>query len=146
MEYILELRKKYTRDAQGEKRIPIYDQYATHPDYVVHPRQKVWFDIPLLRSPSWQNFQILPESFDKYIEDAIEFMKENTDVSNYAGFYDFEIEKLERNLSILQENRYEGADAKLNRINFIKFFDQYDQRKGTDFYKTFPEFKGIMDW
>lgn len=146
MEYILELRKKYTRDAQGEKRIPIYDQYATHPDYVVHPRQKVWFDIPLLRNPNWQNFQILPESFDKYIEDAIEFMKANTDVSDFAGFYNFEIEKLERNLSILRENRYKGEEAKLNRNNFVKFFDQYDQRKGTDFYKTFPEFKDIMDW
>jgi hypothetical protein len=146
MEYILELRKKYNRENQGVVRIPIYDQYNTHPDYEIHPRQRVWFDVPLLRSPNWQNFQLLPESFDKYIEDAIAFMKANTDVSDFVGFYDFEIEKLERNLSVLREQRYSGADAKLHRSNFVKFFDQYDQRKGTDFYKTFPEFKGIMDW
>ena len=146
MEYILELRKKYNRENQGVVRIPIYDQYNTHPDYEIHPRQRVWFDVPLLRSPNWQNFQLLPESFDKYIEDAISFMKANTDVSDFVGFYDFEIEKLERNLSVLREQRYNGTDAKLHRSNFVKFFDQYDQRKGTDFYKTFPEFKGIMDW
>lgn len=146
LEYILELRQKYSSDNQGVKSIPIYDPYNTHPDYQIHARQKVWFDIPLLRNPNWQNFQILPESFDKYIEDALEFMKANTDTSNFVGFYDFEIEKLERNLNVLRKNRYAGEDAKLHRINFVKFFDQYDQRKGTDFYKTFPEFKGIMDW
>lgn len=146
LQYILSLRKQFSRENQGVKRIPIYDQYNTHPDYEIHPRQRVWFDVPLLRNPEWQNFQVLPESFDKYIVDAIDFMKQNMDTSNFVGFYDFEIAKLERNLSVLKEQRYTGENATLNRSNFVKFFDQYDQRKGTNFYKTFPEFKNVSDW
>lgn len=144
LEYILTLRQQFSKTNQGIKRIPIYDPKHTHPDREIHPRQRIWFDIPLLRSPTWQNIQILPSSFDHYIEDAIDFMQENTNTDDFAGFYDFEIEKLKRNLAILRANRYTDADAKLHRSNFIKFFSQYDKRKGTNFKKTFPEFKEIL--
>jgi hypothetical protein len=26
------------------------------------------------------------------------------------------------------------------RIDFVKYFDEYDKRKGTNFLKTFPEY------
>ena len=70
-------------------------------------------------------------------------MKENVDTSSFVGFYDFEIAKLERNLAILRENRYAGDVAKMHRSNMRDFFAQYDDRKGTDFNKTFPEFRDI---
>lgn len=143
LKYVLELRKQFSRQNQGVKRIPIYDPYNTHPDHIIHPRQRIWFDIPLLRNPQWHNIQVLPESLDHYIEDAISFMKENTDVSSFVGFYDFEIAKLERNLAILREKRFVGEEAKFHRTNMLSFFKQYDARKGTNFYQTFPEFVDI---
>ena len=146
LEYILDLRSVFSKQNQGVKSIPIYDPNYTHPDYIIDPRQRVWFDIPLLRSPEWQNIQILPKSFDVYLEDAIKFMKMHTNIDDYVGFYDFEIEKIERNLKILRETRYKGDDAKLHRTNFVKYFMQYDERKGTDFKKTFPEFANINNW
>ena len=143
MKYILSLRTRYSQSNQGTKSISIYDPHTKHPDHIIHPRQRIWLDIPLLRNPEWQNIQLLPESFDHYIEEAIAFMKENVDTSSFVGFYDFEIAKLERNLAMLRENRYAGDVAKMHRSNMRDFFAQYDDRKGTDFNKTFPEFRDI---
>lgn len=142
MEYILEVRSKYSRDNQGTKYIPIHDPYNKHPDYVVQPRQRVWFDIPLLRYPKWQSIQVLSKNFEKYIIDAIDFMKQHKDNGNFIGFYDFEIDKLERNLKVMQENRFENTSEK---ENFIYFFNQYDERKNLNFLKTFPEFKDFIE-
>lgn len=146
LEYILDLRSVFSKQNQGVKSIPIYDPNYTHPDYIINPRQRVWFDIPLLRNPEWQNIQLLPESFDVYMEDAINFMKMHTNTDDFVGFYDFEIDKLERNLKILRDTRYKGDVAMLHRNNFVKYFMQYDERKGTDFKKTFPEFADINNW
>jgi organic radical activating enzyme len=135
--YILELRQAYSREAQGIKYIPINDPYTKHPDHAIHPRQRVWFDIPLLRSPEWQSIQVLPPELDYYLEDAVAFMKDNVNVDNFAGFYDFEIEKAERNLVFLKQRPTNAT----NKENFIEFFKQHDLRRGTDFLKIFPEFK-----
>ena len=138
LKYILELRKMFSKEAQGTRHIPIYDPYHKHPDYVLYPKQRIWFDVPLLRNPSWQAITLLPDSFDQYIEDAIKFMKNNSNVNNYDGFYDFEIEKVERNLKILRENR---TNLLVDRKNFFNYYKQYDLRKGIDFVETFPEYE-----
>lgn len=140
LEYILDLRKMYSKSNQGVKYIPIHDPYNTHPDYVIHPRQRIWFDIPLLHDPKWMSIQILPKSYDHYLESAISFMKDNTNTENFDGFYDFEIEKMERNLKFLKENRYTDN---LQLINFKNFFKQYDEKKGTNLLVSFPEFKDL---
>jgi hypothetical protein len=137
MQYVLEVRREFSKDKQGTKYLPIADQYNTHPDYVVNPRQRVWFDIPLLRNPDWQSIQILPESYDRYIEEAIDFMADNLDNGDFVGFYDFEIDKMERNLAVMQDKRMNND---INRINFIQYFKQYDARKGSNLLETFPEF------
>jgi sulfatase maturation enzyme AslB (radical SAM superfamily) len=146
LKFILKLRKEHSLSNQGLKNIPIYDQYHTHPDFVVHPRQRIWFDIPLLRNPAWQAIQVLPESFDVYLEEAIEFMKANSDVSDYVGFYDFEIEKAERNLCILKDREsLNAAEVQQNIENLFIYFKQHDERRGTNLLKTFPEFRPLAN-
>jgi hypothetical protein len=145
LEYILELRTQHSRENQGIKYIPIHDPYYKHPDYEIHPRQRIWFDIPVLRYPDWQSIQILPKEFDAYLIEALEFMKANSNVDNFAGFYDFEIAKLERNLSIMQERDALDIDKlEIDRHNFVRFFEQYDERNSVEFLKTFPEFKNFF--
>jgi organic radical activating enzyme len=142
LKYVLELRTEFSRDNQGVKYIPIHDPYTKHPDYAIYPRQRIWFDIPMLRDPAWQAMQILPKEFDRYLEEAIEFMKANADVENFAGFYDFEIAKAERNLSLLRERSNIAEDQLLlNRRNFVEYFKQQDERRGTDLLETFPELR-----
>ena len=111
------------------------------------PHQRIWFDIPLLRAPHWQCIQILPEHYCEYLEEAIEFMKQNeADEENidYTGFKDFEIDKAIRNLNWMKEGaKLSQEDLNKSRANFYKFFNQHDARRGTDFLATFPE---MGDW
>jgi hypothetical protein len=140
LEYILELRTLYSKENQGTKYIPIKDENYNHPDFIVPPVQRVWFDIPLLRYPAWQNIHVLPITFNSYLEEAIDFMKANSDVENLVGFYDFEIAKMERNLAFMQEQvNIDSKKLAIDRYNFANYFKEYDRRKGTNFIKTFPE-------
>ena len=145
--YILELRKQYSKDKQGTKHIPVTDPRRPHPDYVIEPRQRIWFDLPILSFPSWQAVNILPSEFDQYLVDAIHFMKEHANTDNFDGFYDFEIAKLERNLSIMRSRNADDQNILIDRRNFVSFFDQYDARNSTNLVTTFPEFERIYnDW
>ncbi len=140
LQYVLSLRQEFSKEKQGIKYIPIHDPYYKHPDYELHPRQRIWFDVPLLRSPDWQNVQLLPSSYDKYLEDAISFMKENSNVDNFVGFYDFEIAKLERNLAIMRErSKLDLKKVFVDMKNFAMYFNQYDERKDLKFLEVFPE-------
>jgi sulfatase maturation enzyme AslB (radical SAM superfamily) len=140
LQYVLSLRQQFSKDKLGIKYKPIYDPYNTHPDYVIYPTQRIWFDVPLLRYPTWQSIELLPAGFEKYIEEAIEFMEENEDISNFAGFYDFEIDKLKRNLEALCHSRNTPSiNVEIERKNFVDFFDQYDTRRNVSLKETFPE-------
>jgi hypothetical protein len=144
LRYILELRSIYSKTNQRVKYIPIHDPYNTHKDYEIHPRQRIWFDVPLLRYPSWQSIQVLPEEFELYLIEAIDFMKQNSNVDDYVGFYDFEIDKMERNLKMMRERPLE-IQLDVDRKNFVSFFQQYDQRRNLNFSEIFPEFANLIN-
>ena len=101
LQWILDLRDQYAKDVQGTKYIPIPDNGGhKHDDYEIRPKQRIWFDIPLLRAPLWQCIQVLPQQYEDYLEEAIAFMELNqADEVNidYRGFKDFEIDKVRRN-------------------------------------------------
>ena len=142
MEYMLELRKMFNKKNQGIKYLPINDPWTKHPDFEVHPRQRVWFDIPLLRAPAWQSIQVLDIEYESYLEEALVFMREHQTLlnsDNYAGFYDFEIDKLQRNLIIMREQRFQGRTMDVQKTNFKMFFQEYDKRKNKSFESIFPE-------
>jgi len=135
LEFILSLRHKYSKTEQGTKFIPIHDPYNTHPDYKIDPRQRIWFDIPVLENPSCQNMYVLPERFAQHIQKGIDFMKQNNNTDNYDGFYDFEIEKAERNLNLFLNTPKSITDQN----NFWDFFQQYDKRHEKNIIEVFPE-------
>lgn len=114
LEKILELRKKYS---------------TTY--------QRVWFDVPLLRQPAWQQITMLPESYKSIHEANIEYMQANSGEDNGLHiFKDFEIQKMQRNLAYWKEN----ADASTQqKKNFYAFFNEHDRRRQTNFLNTFPE-------
>ena len=148
LQWILDLRNQYAKDVQGTKYIPIPDNGDhVHDDYVVRPKQRIWFDIPLLRAPLWQCIQIMPEHYQSYLEEAIAFMELNqADEENidYRGFKDFEIDKVRRNLDWMKEGLNMNVDELMKaRANFYKFFTQHDVRRNTNFLSTYPE---MEDW
>ena len=105
--------------------------------------QRVWFDIPLLRQPAWQQITMLPESYQQIHEDNISMMQKfqegefkDPEWSQYAVYKDFEIQKMLRNLAYWRKNFDANAQQKRN---FYAFFNEHDRRRGTSFERTFPE-------
>lgn len=143
LKFILKLRIDYSKNNQGIKKIPIYDPYYSHPDYIINPKQRIWFDLPILRYPNWMSINILPEIYQEHIISAINFMKDNIIDDNFVGFYDFEINKLERNLQYMQT---QPNDIEIQRKNLIKFFTQYDKKRNKNFIDVFPLFKDLIDY
>ena len=106
--------------------------------------QRVWFDTPILRQPAWQNVQILPSEYTDPLEEAWAFMcsKMEQPENPFKGFKDYELQRLQRVIDYMQEGcKLDPEYVKLQRANFYRFFNEHDQRRGTDFVATFPEMK-----
>ena len=118
MENILQLREKYS---------------TTY--------QRVWFDTPILRNPTWQHIGLLDDSFDAYFEEAIHYMKMHHHSTDMVAFRDFEIAKLQRCYATMKQ----GSDDKHTHMaNFWRFFKTHDARRNTDLINTFPEYKAFF--
>jgi organic radical activating enzyme len=117
-EWILNLREKYSK---------------TH--------QRVWFDTPVLRTPSWQSLQILPAEYVGILEQTANWMEHQvlTEANPFVGFKDYEVQRLRRSIAWMKEGqKLDEAYVRQQRANFYKFFSEYDKRRNTDFLKTFP--------
>jgi len=106
--------------------------------------QRVWFDTPVLRYPSWQSMQILPESYCKELERIYIWMMSQTETeqTRFKGFKDYEINRLDRDIAWMRD----GQNLDLQYLNkqkadFYRFFSEHDRRRDTDFLQTFPEMK-----
>jgi organic radical activating enzyme len=106
--------------------------------------QRVWFDTPLLRSPSWQSLQILPPMYADRLEQVANWMehyKETTEAP-FKGFKDYEIQRMRRDIDWMREGSNLDADyVKMQRADFYRFFNEYDKRRQSNFLETFPQMK-----
>ena len=102
--------------------------------------QRVWFDVPLLRDPAWMSIQNLPESYQWKLQQIINWMtgKDEYSCEGFSGFKDYEIDKVRRDLDFMKTELTEEKLTK-NKVNFHRFYAEYDKRHGTDFLEVFPE-------
>ena len=116
-----------------------------------HTYQRVWFDTPVLRTPSWQSLQILPASYVSIMEGVVKWMKlhEIKEGENrFDGFKDYEIQRMERDLQWMKNGK-KLTDKYINeqRADFYRFFSEYDKRRGSNgsdtayFSDVFPQMK-----
>ena len=106
--------------------------------------QRVWFDTPVLRTPSWQSLQILPPFYAKCLEEVADWMEENLETPErpFQGFKDYEVQRLRRDIDWMREGSKLDYDyIKLQRADFYRFFSEHDKRRGTDFKSTFPQMR-----
>ena len=118
---ILELRKQYS------------DTY-----------QRVWFDTPVLRQPTWQSLQLLPESYAGQLEKLKASMQYDieTESTRFHGFKDYEIARLDRDIAWMRNGQQLDKEyLQTNKADFHRFFSEADRRHATDFAKVFPEMK-----
>ena len=103
--------------------------------------QRVWFDTPVLRTPTWQSLQILPESYALKLEEVKQFMLEHMEDPRYPhqGFKDYEVARLDRDIAWMRSAQTQ--DHSQARADFYRFFAEHDQRRGTDFLAAFPEMR-----
>lgn len=104
--------------------------------------QRIWFDTPVLRTPTWQSLQLLPESYVEQLEYLWAWMirQAETESTQFQGFKDYEIARLDRDIAWMKDGqKLDPAYIVKNKADFYRFFTAHDQRRGTDFLKTFPE-------
>jgi organic radical activating enzyme len=109
-----------------------------------HNYQRVWFDTPLLRSPSWQSLQILPEAYAWKLEKVQTWMEEKMLVEkqkHFDGFKDYEIQRMQRIIAMMKQ-----SNNSVNlRADFYKFFSEHDRRHSLKFDKVFLEMTTFWD-
>jgi hypothetical protein len=109
----------------------------------------LFVDSSYLRYPSHQSVNILPSEYIQKVEDIADFAEslriidKNPDAewsNHYFGFVDIEISKIRR---IADWMRSHHDEKKINesRKNFYRFFKSHDERRGTNFLSTFPQFE-----
>jgi organic radical activating enzyme len=116
--------------------------------YSVNNRQRITFDTPYLKEPPHWMINILPkDSFSKYLEDDLEFMKANCQSDNYdpTKFANVEIEKFKRVMDYFNEGGSKITEDLITRgrRDFHVFFTEYDQRSKLDLIKTFPLYESF---
>jgi organic radical activating enzyme len=110
--------------------------------------QRVWFDTPLLRSPSWQSLQILPPVYADRLEGIADWMELHKETADrpFQGFKDYEIQRMRRDIDWMKEgSKLDPEYVKLQRADFYRFFNEHDNRRHTDFLRTFPQMKEFWD-
>ena len=110
--------------------------------------QRVWFDTPLLRTPSWQSLQILPPIYASRLESIADWMEEHKETTDnpFRGFKDYEIQRMRRDIAWMKEGcNLDPVYVKLQRADFYRFFNEHDKRRRTNFLETFPQMKEFWD-
>jgi hypothetical protein len=104
--------------------------------------QRIWFDTPVLRTPTWQSLQLLPESYAEPLEHLWAWMIRQSERPEepFQGFKDYEIARLDRDIAWMRDGqKLDPAYLQQNKADFYRFFSEHDRRRGTNFLKTFPE-------
>jgi hypothetical protein len=96
----------------------------------------------VLRQPTWQSLQLLPESYVEQLEYLWAWMirQIETEATRFQGFKDYEIARLDRDIAWMRDGQKLSAEyINRNKADFYRFFTEHDRRRGTDFLRTFPE-------
>ena len=109
-----------------------------------HTYQRVWFDTPLLKTPTWQSIQLLPEMYVDRLEALWAWMIRwiETPETRFQGFKDYEIARLDRDIAWMRQGQnLDPAYIQRNQADFYRFFREHDRRRGTNFLATFPDMR-----
>jgi hypothetical protein len=118
----------------------VYEMKQKHQNeerYWLHP---ILLDTSYLRYPKHQSVKLLTsehkELIRKNVENALFYGVPVFD-NKHMGLTETEIRKIKRIYDWAISTTEDDID--FDRKNFIKFIEEHDKRRGTDFYNTFPE-------
>jgi len=120
-----------------EKLLEWRNQYGWYEQIAQH---RVRFDTPYLRDPIQYDMNILPkDEFMPYMHDSLKFMKDNVDDTAGNKFTTVEYEKFKRVVDYMAETVYSESKLIEGRKDFYNWFNELDERRGTDMLAVFPE-------
>lgn len=93
----------------------------------------VTIDTPHMVEPLHLTARIVDDIHISILEDNLKVMESYKHVYTYG-----EILKFSRTVDWIKNNRLEGKELRKHRIDFARFVDQHDQRRGTDWHAAFP--------
>lgn len=99
----------------------------------------LFFALNILRTPEFHSVHTLPKSIkDKYASQLTEWKAANQDMLHFTESNDMSrlIDMLRTEIPEEQRQRQE--------VDFKRFYTQFDQRRGKDFYNTFDD--DIVEW
>jgi len=104
------------------------------------PHSALILDTPYLRWPAHQAVFILPKSLIEGMKAQAEFMYANLQgpENPHQGFFEWEADKFARIYQMLVD-REDSKEITEEQKDFVRFVDEHDRRRGTDFLATFPE-------
>lgn len=106
---------------------------------------KLSFSINIMRFPSFQGPLVLPEHLRQYYKTRLtNWLDANNKHPELHEFERNQIERLVDYLDIVKTPHGEGFDQKSAEKDFKNFYQQYDQRRGKDFTKTFSPM--LLEW
>ena len=108
----------------------------------------IFLDSSYLRYPTHQTVQILPQKWAKEVFKTAQY----TDFlgipkfdHKHVGYSDIETQKIKR-IYDWMISREDDEKLKHQRYNFGKFFKAHDERRGTNFVKTYPELEDFWHY
>jgi organic radical activating enzyme len=119
LEYIVELKKRYGRDA-------------------------INFTLNILRFPSFQSATVLSDDLRTQYRSALVDFSARHQGASYLHEYELNhVLRLTDYLDVVKTPHDGAADVDTLRKDFKSFYTQYDQRRGLNFESTFPE---LVSW
>jgi organic radical activating enzyme len=108
--------------------------------------RKIRFDTPYLKEPLQYDMHLLPkDEFLPYFDDILDFIKQNIVEEDRTMFSELEYERFRRVRDYFATVQYDADTIKKGRIDFYRWFTEYDKRRDTNFLETFPEMEKFWD-
>ena len=125
----------------------IYDLKRIYASEDRYWNSAAFLDTSYLRHPQHQAVQVLPNEFAENVfkqAQLADFLGTPAFEHSHVGYSDIEIQKIKRTYDWMIAPQDEELLNK-RRSNFYRYFEAHDGRRGTNFLKTFPEFKDFYN-
>lgn len=101
---------------------------------VQYPEHEIGLDTPYLNHPEHLSVRLLPSFAQKFLTECVQEMRA-------LNFTEDEVQRVERILKLMKDEPYRIFKKWQFRKDLIRFLQEYDRRKGTNCFATFPEYK-----
>jgi organic radical activating enzyme len=122
----------------------ILEWRAKYNDVETFRWNRLSFDTPYLKEPLQYDINILPKDYMSYMHSHLQFIKDNLDDERKNAFTTMEYERFRRVVDYMDSTHYDPARIMQGRIDFWRFFNEQDKRRGNNFISNFPEMQDFF--